>query len=116
MEQEPKINRYLRQMLSLGGSDLHLSINFPAKARVHGNIQPLDDVILTPEVMEEIRALAAGFSYTGSPSASTSPESCFKMPARCFIAVVLPAPFGPTSPYTAPEGTVRHSPSSALCP
>ena len=54
MEQEPKINRYLRQMLSLGGSDLHLSINFPAKARVHGNIQPLDDVILTPEVMEEM--------------------------------------------------------------
>ena len=54
MSQEPIINAYLRQMLSLGGSDLHLSINFPAKARIHGNIIPLDDNILTPEFMEEL--------------------------------------------------------------
>ena len=54
MSQEPIINAYLRQMLSLGGSDLHLSINFPAKARIHGNIVPLDDNILTPEFMEEM--------------------------------------------------------------
>ena len=33
-------------MLELGGSDLHLSINFPAKARIHGNIQCLDDDVL----------------------------------------------------------------------
>ena len=33
MENEPMINKYLRQMLEMGGSDLHLSINFPAKAR-----------------------------------------------------------------------------------
>ena len=42
MDQEPIINGYLRQMLSLGGSDLHLSVNFPAKARIHGNIHCLD--------------------------------------------------------------------------
>ena len=49
---EPIINGYLRQMLSMGGSDLHLSINFPAKARIHGNIQNLEDELLTPEKME----------------------------------------------------------------
>ena len=54
MENEPMINKYLRQMLELGGSDLHLSINFPAKARIHGNIVPLDDNVITPEFMEEL--------------------------------------------------------------
>ena len=52
--QEPIINHYLRQMLEMGGSDLHLSINFPAKARIHGNIQPLDDNVFTPEYMEAV--------------------------------------------------------------
>ena len=52
MADEPIINHYLRQMLSLGGSDLHLSINFPAKARIHGGIQCLDDEVITPEKME----------------------------------------------------------------
>lgn len=51
---EPIINSYLRKMLELGGSDLHLSINCPPKARIHGNIKPLDDQILTPEFMEEL--------------------------------------------------------------
>ena len=57
-QEEPIINGYLRQMLENGGSDLHLSINFPPKARFHGNIMPLRDEILTPEymaaLMEEI--------------------------------------------------------------
>ena len=52
MADEPIINHYLRQMLELGGSDLHLSINFPAKARIHGGIQCLDDEVITPEKME----------------------------------------------------------------
>ena len=51
---EPIINGFLRQMLDNGGSDLHLSINFPPKARFHGNIEPLNDEILTPEFMEEL--------------------------------------------------------------
>ena len=54
MSQEPIINGYLRQMLSMGGSDLHLSIDYPAKARIHGNIIPLDDNVITPEFMEEL--------------------------------------------------------------
>ena len=52
MSDEPIINHYLRQMLELGGSDLHLSINFPAKARIHGGIQCLDDEVITSEKME----------------------------------------------------------------
>ena len=52
MQNEPMINKYLRQMLEMGGSDLHLSINFPAKARIHGNIQCLDDDVLDAERME----------------------------------------------------------------
>ena len=52
--EEPIINGYLRTMLANGGSDLHLSINFPPKARFHGNISPLSDEILTPEFMQEL--------------------------------------------------------------
>ena len=52
MADDPIINHYLRKMLELGGSDLHLSINFPAKARIHGGIQCLDDEVITPEKME----------------------------------------------------------------
>ena len=52
MNDEPIINGYLRQMLSMGGSDLHLSINLPARARIHGNIQNLEEEPLTPEKME----------------------------------------------------------------
>ncbi len=54
METEPIINQYLRQMLELGGSDLHLSIDCPPKARIHGDIQELTDEIITPEYMEEM--------------------------------------------------------------
>ena len=54
MANEPQINRYLRKMLSLGGSDLHLAIDSPAKARIHGNIQVLDEEIITAERMESL--------------------------------------------------------------
>ena len=50
----PIIDNYLREMLSLKGSDLHLSINYPAKYRISGNLRPANDVILTPEFMEEM--------------------------------------------------------------
>ena len=43
MENEPIINGYLRRMLELGGSDLHLSVDYPPKARIHGNLQILED-------------------------------------------------------------------------
>ena len=48
------IDDYLREMLSKGGSDLHLAINAPVKYRIHGNIKPANDRIVTPEYMEEM--------------------------------------------------------------
>ena len=50
----PIIDDYLREMLSLKGSDLHLSINYPAKYRISGNLRPANDFILTPEFMEKM--------------------------------------------------------------
>ena len=48
------IDDYLREMLSKGGSDLHLAINAPVKYRIHGNIEPANDQIVTPEYMEQM--------------------------------------------------------------
>lgn len=50
----PIIDDYLREMLCLKGSDLHLSINYPAKYRISGNLKPANDFILTPEFMEKM--------------------------------------------------------------
>ncbi len=52
MSQEPQINIYLRRMLELGGSDLHLAIGNPAKARIHGRLQALTDEALTADQIE----------------------------------------------------------------
>jgi len=39
----------LKRMVEMGGSDLHITTNSPPRIRVHGELQPLDDVpILTP--------------------------------------------------------------------
>ena len=58
MENEPVINGYLRRMLDLGGSDLHLSVDYPPKARIHGNLQILEDDVLDADrlaaIMQEI--------------------------------------------------------------
>ena len=58
MENEPVINGYLRRMLELGGSDLHLSVDYPPKTRVHGNLQVLEDDVLDADrlaaIMQEI--------------------------------------------------------------
>ena len=58
MENEPVINGYLRRMLELGGSDLHLSVDYPPKARIHGNLQVLEDDVLDADrlaaIMQEI--------------------------------------------------------------
>ncbi|QSH40715.1 PilT/PilU family type 4a pilus ATPase [Lentisphaerota bacterium ZTH] len=49
-----KIDEYLTEMLNRGGSDLHLSINHPAKIRVHGRLEALTDYIVDTEMMEEL--------------------------------------------------------------
>lgn len=48
------IDEYLRAMLEKKGSDLHLSINLPAKIRVHGDLEPLTNYVITAELMERI--------------------------------------------------------------
>lgn len=48
------IDAYLKEMLSLKGSDLHLSINYPAKYRLSGNLKPANDKIITPDFMEKM--------------------------------------------------------------
>jgi len=40
---EPRINRYLRRMIQLGGSDLHLSSSVKPLVRLHGEMKALED-------------------------------------------------------------------------
>src|SRR5262245_44772974 len=51
---------------------------------------------------------------TSRPSTSARPASGFRIVARTRIAVVLPAPLGPSSPKTVRAGTSRSIPSSAV--
>jgi twitching motility protein PilT len=48
------ITEYLRHIISLGGSDLHLSAWAPACARVNGSIVPLDQVLLEPDTVRDL--------------------------------------------------------------
>src|SRR5215470_4132656 len=50
---------------------------------------------------------------TSRPSTLACPASGSRMVARIRTAVVLPAPFGPSSPSTLPTWTARSMPSSA---
>ena len=47
------IDRLLTLMLEKGGSDLHLNVGLPPKARISGNVIPLKDGIVTARQMEE---------------------------------------------------------------
>ncbi len=51
---ENRIDRYFRALVENGGSDLHLSEGMPPKMRVHGDIEPIEDIILTREDMVEL--------------------------------------------------------------
>lgn len=51
---EPKIHEYFHYLVEHGGSDLHLSEGQPPKLRVHGDIEPINDHILTHEDMVEL--------------------------------------------------------------
>ncbi len=48
------IDDFLKRMLAVKGSDLHLGINLPPKIRVHGALQPLEEQIITAPRMEQI--------------------------------------------------------------
>ncbi len=51
---ENRIDKYFRALVENGGSDLHLSEGMPPKMRVHGDIEPIEDIILTREDMVEL--------------------------------------------------------------
>ncbi|WP_221030494.1 type IV pilus twitching motility protein PilT [Actomonas aquatica] len=46
------IDRLLKLMLEQGGSDLHLNVGLPPKARISGNLVALEDEVVTAEQME----------------------------------------------------------------
>ena len=49
-----EIDSLLRKMVGLGGSDLHIAVGLPPKARVSGSIQPIGDKLLTAEEMSRM--------------------------------------------------------------
>ncbi|AKC83748.1 hypothetical protein IMCC26134_14935 [Verrucomicrobia bacterium IMCC26134] len=50
----PAIDDLLRTMLEQGGSDLHLTVGLPPKARLSGALVPLDDTVIDAERMETL--------------------------------------------------------------
>jgi twitching motility protein PilT len=47
-----EIDALLKTMLDKGGSDLHLTVGLPPKARISGSLIPIGDEVLTPQHME----------------------------------------------------------------
>lgn len=50
----PAIDKYLKELLSRHGSDLHLSVGTPPRIRISGSIQDLDEPPLTKPQMESL--------------------------------------------------------------
>jgi twitching motility protein PilT len=48
------IDQLLRLMLEKGGSDLHLTVGLPPKARISGSLQPIGDAVLDTKTMESL--------------------------------------------------------------
>ena len=46
---EITVNDLLGATIEYGASDLHIRANMPPELRVHGELQPISDEILTPE-------------------------------------------------------------------
>ncbi len=59
------------------------------------------------------RRTAAASRTTSWPSTTACPASGSSSVVRMRTAVVLPAPFGPSTPSTVPRGTDRSIPRSA---
>ena len=56
---------------------------------------------------------ATGFAHTSTPCTQALPASGRRSPVAIDSVVVLPAPFGPTSPKNEPCGTTRSTPATA---
>lgn len=50
----PKIDAYLKKVVELDGSDLHLTSTVPAKVRVHGRLAAISDKPMAPDALSEI--------------------------------------------------------------
>lgn len=50
----PKINTYLKSLVDRGGSDLHMSTGVRPKFREHGDLEDLDDNVLTNDVLKQM--------------------------------------------------------------
>ena len=48
------VDTLLRTMLERGGSDLHLTIGLPPKARISGALMPIDDRAMDSATMEKL--------------------------------------------------------------
>lgn len=48
------LDDFLREMLSKGGSDLHLITDLPPKIRVHGRLEPLNNNVIDAPMMEKL--------------------------------------------------------------
>ena len=62
-----------------------------------------------------IRLRTAGCRGEPRPPTSTVPASGASRPTAMCTVVLLPAPFGPSSPKTSPFPTVSERPSTAVC-
>ena len=60
------------------------------------------------------RRTSIGSAVTGMPVTNASPDEGARRVARIFIVVVLPAPFGPTSPKISPLPMTRSMPATAI--
>ena len=59
------------------------------------------------------RRTSAGWATTSIPATVPRPESGRARVVRIRTAVVLPAPFGPSSPRIVPAGTAKSTPARA---
>jgi hypothetical protein len=65
--------------------------------------------------MKPMRAFASsGRASMSSPPTWIVPLVGWRIPAIMRIVVVLPAPFGPSSPNSSPRGTSSEMPSTAV--
>jgi hypothetical protein len=62
------------------------------------------------------RRAAMGSAAMSMPAMVTDPESGRSSVASTRMVVVLPAPFGPSSPVTSPEGAVKVTSSRIRVP